>query len=342
MANPSMRQLAERLSSMAEAVCAHYLSNGRKEGHYWKVGDVHNTAGGSLFVRLNGPSYGPGAAGKWTDAASGEHGDLLDLIALNRGLSDPQRICAEAMDFLSEPVHYQRQTSDPAPRNSALAARKLFHASKPVRGTMAEIFLRGRGITCSLELDALRFHPNCYYRLIGRRLELPAFIAAVTDSSGAITAVQRTYLRADGTDKADLPDPRRALGDILGNAVRFGVAEDVMAAGEGVETMLALRSLLPGMPMAACLTANHLAAFKLPENLKRLYIAMDNDKAGEGAAERLAIAALNQGTEVELLRPIHKDWNDDLLAVPRADVVIGLSAMLLPEDATAFLGEPAA
>ena len=32
-----------------------------------------------MFVRLTGPA-GKGAAGKWTDAATGEHGDLLDLI----------------------------------------------------------------------------------------------------------------------------------------------------------------------------------------------------------------------------------------------------------------------
>lgn len=67
MANPSMRQLAERLAAMAEAVCAHYLSNGQKAGRYWVVGDVHNTAGRSLYVRLHGPTYGKGAAGKWTE-----------------------------------------------------------------------------------------------------------------------------------------------------------------------------------------------------------------------------------------------------------------------------------
>ena len=38
----------------AEAVCRHYLSNGRREGRYWLVGDVRNTPGRSLFVRLKG------------------------------------------------------------------------------------------------------------------------------------------------------------------------------------------------------------------------------------------------------------------------------------------------
>ena len=72
--------LARRLGNHAEAVCRTYLSNGRREGRYWMVGDVRNTPGRSMFVRLTGPESGKGAAGKWTDAATGEHGDLLDII----------------------------------------------------------------------------------------------------------------------------------------------------------------------------------------------------------------------------------------------------------------------
>jgi hypothetical protein len=60
-------ELAHRLARDAEAVCRHYLSNGRREGRYWLVGDVRNTPGRSLFVRLKGPEFGKGAAGKWTD-----------------------------------------------------------------------------------------------------------------------------------------------------------------------------------------------------------------------------------------------------------------------------------
>src|SRR3546814_20701607 len=79
MDNPG-RELARRLGENAEAVCRHYLSNGRREGHYWLVGDVHNAPGRSLYVRLSGSESKP-RAGNWTDAATGDHGDLLDIIA---------------------------------------------------------------------------------------------------------------------------------------------------------------------------------------------------------------------------------------------------------------------
>src|SRR3954467_12108965 len=69
--------LARRLAEQAETVCRHYLSNGRRIGRYWAVGDVRNTRGRSMFVRLRGPSSGKGAAGKWTDAATAQGSKLI-------------------------------------------------------------------------------------------------------------------------------------------------------------------------------------------------------------------------------------------------------------------------
>jgi hypothetical protein len=93
-------ELADRLARNAEAVCRHYLSNGRREGRYWLVGDINNNPGRSLYVRLRGIETGSGAAGKWTDAATGDHGDLLDLIAACRNLQslrDTNRVsCRQA------------------------------------------------------------------------------------------------------------------------------------------------------------------------------------------------------------------------------------------------------
>jgi len=58
-------ELAHRLAREAEAVCRHYLFNGKREGRYWLVGDVRNTPGRSMFVRLQDSPKGP--AGKWTE-----------------------------------------------------------------------------------------------------------------------------------------------------------------------------------------------------------------------------------------------------------------------------------
>jgi hypothetical protein len=116
----------------------------------------------------------------------------------------------------------------------------------------------------------------------------PALLAAVTDLNGAITKVQRTWLARCGRSKAPLATPCRAMGQLLGNGLRFGATYDILGAGEGIETMLSLRCALPRLPLVAALSANHLSAVALPSGLRRVYIAVDNDGAGRRAAEALS------------------------------------------------------
>jgi hypothetical protein len=103
MSRDDTSEVARRLAQNAEAVCRYYLSNGRREGRVWRVGDVDNTPGRSMAVRLTGPDSGPGAAGHWTDFATGEHGDLLDVIARTCGLHAFRDVLEEARRFLSLP-----------------------------------------------------------------------------------------------------------------------------------------------------------------------------------------------------------------------------------------------
>jgi hypothetical protein len=170
----------------------------------------------------------------------------------------------EARSFLSLPHPAANGFIKPKRREggSSEAARRLFRAGRPVPGTPAEAYLRARGITAKLDWPALRYHPSVYYRARpDAELELwPALLAAVTDLDGTITGVQRTWLDRERPAKAPFADPRRALGYLLGNGVRFGHAADILAAGEGIETMLTLKSVLPALPMIAGLSANHLAA----------------------------------------------------------------------------------
>ena len=316
--------LAENLARRAEAVCRHYLANGRKQGRYWLAGNVSGAPGHSLYVRLAGPGSGKGAAGKWTDAATGEHGDLLDLVRLARGLSSLREAMDEARAFLRLPApepafaasSRHSQASGPTTPESA---RRMFEKSLPVAGTLAEDYLRHRGIACPAgDLPALRFHPRCTYREDGAPARtFPALVAAVTGAGGEMTGVHRTWLHPEiAGAKAPVETPRRAMGDIFGNGVRFGqppgVAVRQMVAGEGIETVLSLRPALPGMPMVAATSANHLAVLRLPPQLRRLLIAVDADEAGHRAMARLRQRAEATGIEVLALLPCHGDFNEDL------------------------------
>jgi hypothetical protein len=341
--------LAHRLARDAEAVCRHYLSNGRREGRYWLVGDARNTPGRSMFVRLKESPKGP--AGKWTDAATGEHGDLLDVIRESCGLIDFHDVADEARRFLSlphpEPASDRPRARTPnAPTGSPEPARRLFAMSQPPMRTLVETYLRNRGITPLHESGALRFHPRCYYRPddYSPTETWPAMIARVTDLDGRITGAHRTWLDPDGfhpvrLGKAPIDTPRRAMGDLLGNAVRFGLANDVLAAGEGIETMLSLRCVLPTLPMAAALSANHLAALLLPPTLRRLYIARDNDAAGDGAAIALTERAHSAGVEAVTWTPRRGDFNEDLRGFGLDALRAALRIELVPQDVARFMRE---
>ncbi len=354
-------EIAQLLTRQAEAVCRHYLSAGRRQGHYWLVGDVHNTPGRSLFVRLSGSSSGKGAAGRWQDSATGEYGDLLDVIGKSCGLTDFRDVAQEARRFLGlargdfAPLI---PSADPEPNvaddSVAMAAQaqrsamRLFAMAQPLSGTLAESYLRGRGITSAAlaGTEALRYHPRCFYRAgpDAPHETWPALIAAVTDLNGTITGVHRTWLDPGGFDpirlgKAPVETPRRALGHLLGHAVRFGSAAcvELLAAGEGIETMLSLRCVLPAMPMVAALSAGHLAAILLPDHVRRLYIAQDTDPAGDRAAASLAERAHGAGIEAITLSPCLGDYNDDLRMLGLAELRSKLRVQLVPEDSTRFM-----
>jgi hypothetical protein len=332
--------LARRLAQHAEDVCREYLCNGHREGRTWRVGDIDNTPGRSLMVRLTGSDSGKG--GHWIDFATGERGDLLDLIARARRLDAFRDVLAEARRFLSLPQtvgNTSRANELPAPTRSPQAAQRLFASAKPIRGTIAETYLRRRGLTDVPDLGALRFHPRCYYRARhdAPSETWPALLAAVTDLEGTITGVLRTWLTRDGSGKAPLATPRRAMGRLAGHCVRFCKATEIMAAGEGLETMLALREVLPTMPMVAALSATHLAALILPPGLRRLYVARDNDRAGHRAVQALSARAMADGIEALVLVPHADDFNTDLCALDREALVASLRMQLAPEDVARLL-----
>ena len=305
--------LAAALGRRAEAVCRRYLPAGRLQGRYWVAGDVHGAKGRSLFVRLRPP----GVPGKWTDAASGEHGDLLDLLRAQLGTGALRPALDEARAFLALPA--------PAPAGVAgeetvaervARARRLWAACRPVAGTHAERYLRARAIArCGFA--ALRFHPRLHYRDEAGFRRFPALVAAVTEPGGYVAGVHRTWLDPHRPAKAPVAAARKTMGRAYGLAVRFGRPADgaSLLVGEGLETVLSLLTAVPTLAGAAALAAGSLGAFSPPPGVSRLLIARDGDAEGEAAAERLAMRCAEAGIDATVLVPERGDFNDDLRAL---------------------------
>jgi len=313
-------RVASALAERAEEVCRRYLPHGRRSGRYWVAGDIRGARGRSLFVRL----APPGTPGKWTDAASMEHGDLLDLVRIASGAGSLRAALAEARAFLSLPPMPASPGLDSYDRTEA--ARRLWQRCRAIDGTHAEAYLRARAID-RCRFPALRFHPALLHRDEGGVRRLPALVAAVTADAGehpghgTLTGVHRTWLDPSRPAKANLARPRKALGRVHGLAVRFGdPAPDTLLVGEGIETVLSVVSALPDTVAAAALSAGSLGAFAPPPGLSRLVIARDNDPEGEHAAERLARRCARAGVAALIVVPAGNDFNDDLVALGSAAI----------------------
>lgn len=188
--------------------------------------------------------------------------------------------------------------------------------TRPVRGTIAETYLRSRGISCHLP-ETLRFHPACWHPSAKR---LPAMVAFVEGGDGF--AVHRTYLRPDGSGQAEEKPRKAMLGSVAGGAVRLGEARGPLVVAEGIETALSLSCGLLRAPAQiwAALSTSGVSGLRLPHGRAgKLTIAADGDEHGKAAARSLAQRASALGWTVSLLpAPEGRDWNDVLMLRGRA------------------------
>ena len=150
--------------------------------------------------------------------------------------------------------------------------------------------------------------------------------------------MHRSWLAPDGQGKAAVETQRRAMGHLLGNAVRLIPHDDILVVGEGIETMLSLVEAVPGLPVWAALSSGHLGAVLLPEGLQRLCIAIDCDPAGQRAAERLSARATEVGIAIRVLEPRLGDFNDDLRAYGKEALRQHLAEQIGPEDRQRLTG----
>ena len=193
----------------------------------------------------------------------------------------------------------------------ATQARAIWREAQPIAGTVAEAYLRGRGIACPLPVT-LRFHGACWHGPTAKRY--PALVALVDGGDGF--AVHRTYLRADGSGKAGLDGgDKLMLGATAGGAVRLTDGPGPLVVAEGIETALSLACGLLRAPAKvwAALSTSGIRGLRLPPQPGRLTIAPDGDDPGRAAAHALAERAHALGWDVSLLpAPEGRDWNDIL------------------------------
>jgi DNA primase len=246
----------------------------------------------------------------------GAHGDVLDWWQRIEGLSFEEAAARLRREAGASPVRPERKAdggeADRETARKQAEARAIWAAARPIAGTIAETYLRAARAISLAPPDCLRFHPALPLgpTSVG---DMPAMVAAVTDLSGAVVAVQRTFLLPDGSGKAAIERPKRALGPVGQGAVCLAPAGAIVGLVEGIETGLSAMELFR-VPVWCALGSN-LARIVLPNFVRYVALFADRGEAGERAAHIASKAFRAQKRKVAIRFPsIGKDWNDELRA----------------------------
>lgn len=142
----------------------------------------------------------------------------------------------------------------------------------------------------------MRWHPDLRHPsgYVG-----PALVGLVTDALDASRwmTLHRTWIRPDGT-KADVDPPRMLLAghSKAGGVIRMSFMENtILVVAEGIET--ALTPILD-LPVWACIDAGNLASFPVIDGVALLWVAVDNDVAGNKAFEKVRDRWLKADREI--------------------------------------------
>lgn len=336
------RDISRQLARQVQSLVIELLPAGKKDGAEWRCGSLAGEPGRSLSVHLFGTR-----AGVWSDFASGDAGDALDLVAgvLFRGdiaaaltwsrqwlgLGDDR--AAPAQQRREPPPAAATPAIDPEAVSKRNAAKRLFLAAEAsLLGTPAAEYLKAREIDLA-ELGrqprSLRFHPALHNMESG--VAWPALVAAVTNAAGDHVSTHRTWLHrphGEAWGKAPLRDPKMSLGSLDGGCIRLwrgasgkplaqAPQGEAVVIAEGIETALSVAVACPHRRVLCAVSLPNMARVELPPAVRTVILCGDNDQ-GEGAQRGLQRAIdrfAGEGRSVRVARSsIGSDFNDLLRA----------------------------
>lgn len=328
-------ELSDYARPYVDVIVSHILPQARRRGATWHVGSTGGESGNSLYVLRGGLR-----CGHWTDAATGDHGDLVDLWAAARGVS-LATAKMEMESFLGvgavsnrpgpfappvPPPHLPRpgveaEEEDDADRDRRLAlARKVVDRSVPIPGTLGELYFRARlGLAFRPLPRTLKFASRLWHAETEQWF--PGVVAPMVRwGRDDLAGVHRTFLDRSGTRKAAVGNAKLTLGPVSGAAVRLAPLGPNLLVGEGIESTLAAMAL-SGLPGWAAGSTSLMRSLVLPpvDVVPSVTIAADRDLngAGEAAAECLAERLAREGRTVRIALPPgdgKADWLDIAVA----------------------------
>jgi hypothetical protein len=343
MADISMADIKVGLLARIDTVVRELLPSGHLDGDEWCAGSVEGEAGQSLRVNV-----GKNRAGVWSDFATGEVGDVVDLVAACLFRGDKKRAFRWALSWLGlddkDPYRLaqkreaharanvvRKEDADAQEARYRRAAQRIFYGADDLPGTPAWTYLTQTRAIDLASLGrlprALRAVRSLYHK--GHDEHVPALIAAITDSKGAFLGVHRHYLRclSDGRVVKAWPDrsAKMSLGRYKadGGYIRvwrgasrkpFNTPEpgEWVAVTEGLEDALSVAVSMPHLRVACAVSVSNLHNIKWPAGIGGIYVCTDNDGENSATTEAYnkAYAAYKaQGLAVRVVQP-PKEYKD--------------------------------
>ena len=258
--------VAAALAARAEEVCQRYLPHGCRQGRYWVAGDIDGARGRSLFVRL----HGPGVPGKWTDAAVGTHGDLLDLIQHRTNAPTLRAALIEARAFLAlpaSPAPAIRATTTPPKRRGGFggdAAPSTAPMRKPTSGHGASRAAGSRRCASIRSFATAKAPRSSASPPLSPRSPATTAPSRVCTAHGSIRTI-RPRLRS--------PRPgRRSAASTASPCVSVMPPDDPLlrsSSARASRPCCRLVTAVPEITAAAALSAGSLGSFSAPARLLR-------------------------------------------------------------------------
>ena len=242
-------------------------------------------------------------------------------------------------------IEHQRESFRPRPEGLLEAEKTVrrrernlacWNAAVPLRDLSRELpqwkYLASRGLgacdasamlRAEAEAEAWETNEDGECRSAGR---FPALLAAVTDGSGGIITLHRTFLTPDG-GKAPLSSPKKlAPGAIEDGLIRLFPPTAILCLAEGIETALSVHEMT-GLPVWSAISLTGFRKFgEVPEGVKKIHICGDNDRSYAGAAGAYELAARIRRSRPDIEVTVRippepgTDWNDVLRSGGRLEI----------------------
>ena len=189
--------------------------------------------------------------------------------------------------------------------------QNLWSKAVDPKKTLIEKYLLKRGITIPIP-PSIKFLAECGHSPSGD--SFPVMVAKATNGiNDEPLALHRTYLKSDGSGKADVNPNKMILGQVNGLGIYLAPLDKVMAVTEGIENALTIYQET-GISTVAALSAVGIENLVLPPQVKEIIICADNDPVGIKSANIAAKkwSQENRRVKIATVPENGHDFNDYL------------------------------